>query len=325
MDQDKAVETYLGVLLDDGFDDKSSAERAADNIAGLLNTTDSVIEDQPECDEPAYIEEENASMEVRTESESSSAVEVPPARLTGEDSDSLQGAVMVNDEAVHVDEAESSLPEIDYQDRSDDPEVIAEAEKMLSFVFPQPMAEENTPLRKLQEAGVIKVAEMTPQEIENDRQSDSPAELVPLYASDRFTMMAFRINGLKLLVSVTELRNVKKVEGELSAIPGKPAWLYQYPKPEGGTGFIANGEQLFVADAPPLKKQDLENKFIVWMLNGQFGVLCDEAQEMVDINRRQVSWRGSKTSKPWCAGTIRSMKAVLLDAESLWQEIDGLF
>jgi len=48
-------------------------------------------------------------------------------------------------------------------------------------------------------------------------------------------------------------------------------------------------------------------------------------QEMIDLNKRQVSWRGSRSQREWCAGTVRSMKAILLDADSLWKMIDDLF
>lgn len=311
VDQDLAVEDYLSTLLDNSFDEKTSAERAADNIAGILGSVSSTEPELP----------------VVSDNDTSEAVYVDDMEISKsvDESASEENSVRMEESQAASSDGQYSEPplNIDYKDSSEDPDVIAEAEKMLSYVFPQPMAEENTPLRKLQEAGVIKVSQASNTNIE-ETISDTPVELVPDYASDRFTMMAFRVNNMKMLVSVTELLNVKKAEGKLQGLPGRPEWLYQYQKPEGGTGFIAHGGALCASDGETCSlEQDISNKYIVWMLNGRFGVLCDDVQEMVDINKRQVAWRGSKAHRPWCAGTIRSMKAVLLDAESLWQMIDG--
>ena len=353
--QKNAVEEYLGFLLDHDFDELSSAERAADNIAGLLSPVsddvtdeqveavmiESVVEDNVDTEsgiEPALFTEKNdvqdKSFEIpQAESLTPAAV---PAMLAGSGKRKNQQETNTLHETAPINTVEgddSAAIVFDYRDSSHDPDVIADAEKMLSFVFPQPAGPENSPLRKLQDAGVIKISPAPEDVIEpvvndsvNNENANASVQLVPSYASDRFTMMAFRVNGLKVLVSVTELRNVKRVEGEVQSIEGKPEWLYQVQKPEGGTGFIVDGGQLFSHDGRSSGALDnVEERYIVWLLNGQLGLLCDEVQEMVDLNKRQVSWRGSRSQREWCAGTIRSMKAILLDADSLWTMIDDLF
>lgn len=327
--QKNAVEEYLGFLLDNDFDERSSAERAADNIAGLLTPiSDDVPDEQIEATAVGSVAEEAVDTVALTA--------IPGLPVDSEEEINQQALNAVSEfSPIETVESDNSA-EIcfDYRDSSHDPDVIADAEKMLSYVFPQPAAPENSPLKKMQDAGVIKVSPPPEDVIEpvvikafsNSEIANASVQLVPSYAADRFTMMAFRVNGLKVLVSVTELRNVKRAEAEIQAIEGKPEWLYQIQKPEGGTGFVVDGGQLFSHDGRSSGVLDnLDEKYIVWMLNGQLGMLCDEVQEMVDLNKRQVSWRGSRSQREWCAGTMRSMKAILLDADSLWNMIDDLF
>lgn len=353
--QKNAVEEYLGFLLDNDFDERSSAERAADNIAGLLSpVSDDATNEQVEVSaieksvddsvDPVHGIEAKLFKDKNDVQDTSfeipqvevAALTVSPELPVDREQATKQHEQNSNSESSSikmVDSEDSAAIVFDYRDSSHDPDVIADAEKMLSYVFPQPAAPENSPLRKLQDAGVIKISPALEDVVEpvvddsvNNENANASVQLVPSYASDRFTMMAFRVNGLKVLVSVTELRNVKRAEGEVQSIEGKPEWLYQVQKPEGGTGFIVDGGQLFSHDGRSSGALDnVEERYIVWLLNGQLGLLCDEVQEMVDLNKRQVSWRGSRSQREWCAGTIRSMKAILLDADSLWNMIDDLF
>ena len=354
--QKNAVEEYLGFLLDNDFDERSSAERAADNITGLLSPVSGAVPDeQIEATVSERVVEDNADTAYGTDTSSITEIndvqeesfDIPqveavalaaipdlPVNSAPEIEQFEQDAVSEYSPIETVKSDVSAEITFDYRDSSHDPDVIADAEKMLSYVFPQPAAPENSPLRKLQDAGVIKVSPAPEDVIEpvvvkdlsNIEIANASVKLAPSYASERFTMMAFRVNGLKVLVSVTELRNVKRAEAEIQSIEGKPEWLYQIQKPEGGTGFVVDGGQLFSHDGRSSGALDnVEEKYIVWLLNGQLGMLCDEVQEMIDLNKRQVSWRGSRSQREWCAGTVRSMKAILLDADSLWKMIDDLF
>ena len=294
--QENAVENYLSSLLDDSFDDQSSSERAADNIAGLFSDTANPVEnedlkqkdivDREQSMDAAEIqdvrqEELQENLQHGIQETPEEAISNPDCGVVADEAPRMQKGVEIDEEqqdfpnrlmefsADSVDESEPLV--VDYQDSRDDPQVIAEAEKMLSYVFSQPVAAENTPLRKLQDAGVVKISEPSQKvspslekKVPNKAVINSPLELVPSYAADRFTMMKFRVNGLNMLVSVTELRNVKRVDSELSTVAGKPNWLYQCQKPEGGTGFVVDGSQLFVTDnGSATSTDDFSDKYIV--------------------------------------------------------------
>lgn len=330
LSQSAAVEDYLSALMSEPeVEEAASVSRAAENmVEHIVSDAPTLMEEDVTHDESVIESGEEVEMEVVDEAiddnETPEVFEEPVEELPQDP------ATQMHEEII---EDEEPAINIEYRDVSDDPEVIAEAEKMLSFVFPQPQAAENTPLRKLQDAGIIQVSDSPDGSTIGDGfssgnafKNDAPVQLVPAFSADRFTIMNFRVSRLSMMVAVTELRNVKKPEGELLPIFGKPSWLLEYRKTEGGSAFVVDGTELFVPDgAAKMSDSAQEEMFIIWLLDGRVGILCDEVQEMSEINRRQVTWRGSKAQRPWLAGTVRSMRAVLIDGESLVEMVDSQF
>lgn len=361
LDQQHAVEDYLSaLLLEPEQEQAASVSRTAQKLVGIMAEPASA-ELECDTDQVKEVPETIGQIEIESAVDCKTIETLADSALDEQVEDEVPDEIALDQSSImskqqsesslqteNDDEDESLEINLEIPDCSDDPEVIAEAEKMLSFVFPQPQAQLNTPLRKLQDAGLIKVVqeeEATDEaqlagateatEIaspsrpilagENAFKNDITVQMIPSFAAERFTVMGFRVSRLSMMVSVTELRNVKKAEGELLPIFGKPSWLLEYRKPEGGTAFVIDGTELFVPDgATKILSTKPEDLYIIWMLDGRVGILCDEIQEMTELNKRQVTWRGSKSQRPWLAGTIRSMRSVLIDGQSLWEMVDSL-
>ncbi|MDH5546483.1 MAG: chemotaxis protein CheW [Gammaproteobacteria bacterium] len=316
--QSDAVMDYLNVLLQETQADESiSAARAAENIAGLVGAgRNHQVEESAELSaSPQHLGIPEAvahDLEMHeAQSDESDLLESEQLEIENDDIDGYR----FSDDEVEDNDNEDDRSTVEYRDCSDDPEVIAEAEKMLSYAITRDDELDDTPLAKLRRAGVIEAK--SPVTAPKPIIFETTQQIIPNYASDRFSMMRFRVAQMQLMISVTELENIDKPNRELTPVAGAAPWIFEYNRPGKGRALVVDGSRLFIPQSMHALRVAATEQFIIWLKGVAVGILCDEVQDMVEINQRQVTWRGSKEESPWMAGNVRSMRTFLLDGQGL--------
>ena len=70
-------------------------------------------------------------------------------------------------------------------------------------------------------------------------------------------------------------------------------------------------------DAATLESFKGEAKTIIILQDSEVGLICDEAEENIVLNKDDICWRGEESKRKWLAGTIKEEGLALLDAEEI--------
>ncbi len=149
------------------------------------------------------------------------------------------------------------------------------------------------------------------QEAEIDEVYDIPAE--------PFQVMLFKVAGLSLAVRLIELNGVVEWdESKITEMPGHSDFylgLLQYLGKS--IPVIDTAKLVFPADklvALSADKPYERVKRIVLIDDSQWGLACDEIDEVIELASEAVKWRGDRSKRKWMAGTVIEHMCALIDA-----------
>jgi len=139
------------------------------------------------------------------------------------------------------------------------------------------------------------------------------------WARGRFPCLRFKVGGITLAVPLARLNGVLEWPAEsIRPMPGhSPAFL----------GVLAHqGRQVKVIDTRyhviPSDRRDREPagerrpRRIVLIGDGQWGLACDEVEEVMELAPEEVKWRSASGKRPWLAGTVIAHMCALIDADA---------
>ncbi len=152
-------------------------------------------------------------------------------------------------------------------------------------------------------------------------QADPPHE-----SSVPFQVILLELAGLKLALPLHELNGILKYPSRLSQVPFPAPWVL---------GIHATGERnTRIVDTTALllppryrsqagaRPADDQQHLIVLIGNGEWGLDCLAASDVIELQPQQVNWRPDRRTRPWLAGTVREHLCALLDTAAFvsWLE-----
>lgn len=173
-----------------------------------------------------------------------------------------------------------------------------------------------------------------PTAVEPSSAGDPPPHPAPVaapaprqWAAGRFPCLRFQVAGVTLAVSLQRLNGVLPWPADgVSPMPGHAPWFL---------GLLYHqGRQVKVIDTawhvlPPDRRQSPQGdaeaprfRNIVLIGDGQWGLACDNVEEVMQLEPDAVKWRSAHGRRPWLAGTVIAHMCALLDADAFAQVLE---
>lgn len=181
-------------------------------------------------------------------------------------------------------------------------------EALLNESMTEPQPETEVEIGVETEEAVVPVAVTEP---------EAPIDGRPSWGQGTFQALLFKVAGLTLAVPLIELNGVQElVAGEITPMPGHVEWYLGLTEYRDSTVPVIDTAQLVL---PKERLADLQLsseervRHVVFIDEGRWGLGCDEIDEVVTLQVDQVSWRSSRTSRRWLAGTVLEQMCALID------------
>lgn len=146
----------------------------------------------------------------------------------------------------------------------------------------------------------------------------------PDWAEHEFQAMLFKVAGLTLAVPLVDLNGVIEWDDErVTEMPGHADFYLGLMNHLGKNVPLVDTARLVL---PPDKIRVLagDNPLarltrIVLIHNSDYGLACDEVNEVITLKPDDVRWRTSRTQRRWLAGTVIEHMCALIDAAAFAQ------
>jgi len=161
------------------------------------------------------------------------------------------------------------------------------------------------------EQGTNKEAELTA--VEN------PLSVMPSWAQDEFQALFFKVDKLTLVIPLTELLRMIKIEKQPSKLPGQPTWFMGLLESHGQQVGILDTGQLILGKSRGQQRNLEQQPFqsILITHDGKWGLACDEILSIGKIEPDQVRWRTLRQKRPWLVGTVIEELTAVIDVNHL--------
>jgi purine-binding chemotaxis protein CheW len=146
----------------------------------------------------------------------------------------------------------------------------------------------------------------------------------PVWADSDFQAMLFKVAGLTLAVPLVDLNGVIEWNEErVTEMPGHADFYLGLMNHLGKNIPLVDTARLVL---PPDKIRVLagDNPLahlsrIVLIHDSDYGLACDEVNEVITLRPDDVRWRTSRTQRRWLAGTVIQHMCALIDANAFAQ------
>jgi purine-binding chemotaxis protein CheW len=137
---------------------------------------------------------------------------------------------------------------------------------------------------------------------------------VPEWATSQFQVLIFHVAGLQLAVPLIKLSGITNWPTQINQLPHKPIWFTGVTPYRGANAVVVDTAKLIF---PQGRQPDPEHVYgaIVFVGDTHFGLSCDRVAEILTLEPDAVSWRGSRSVRPWLAGTVIKEMCAILDVE----------
>ncbi len=156
----------------------------------------------------------------------------------------------------------------------------------------------------------------TEPQVEVERVSTEPA-----VTEQPFQAMLFKVAGLTLAVPLVDLNGVIECDKEkITQMPGHADFYLGLIQHLDKTVPLVDTARLVL---PPEKRKVLVGddplarvQRVVLINDAQYGLACDEVNEVVTLTPEDVRWRTERTQRRWLAGTVIEHMCALIDANA---------
>lgn len=141
-----------------------------------------------------------------------------------------------------------------------------------------------------------------------------------------FQVILLELAGLKLALPLQELNGILKCPSKLSQVPFSAPWVRGiYATGEHNTRIVDTAALLLPSRYRVQNNgddQDDQQHLIVLVGDGEWGLDCLGASDVIELQPEQVNWRSDRSKRPWLAGTVREHLCALLDTAAFtsWLE-----
>ena len=180
-------------------------------------------------------------------------------------------------------------------------------------VMPEPVVVEETKLE-------VEVPTQTPAPVPvTEAEQSTESEELPDWCQHEFQAMLFKVAGLTLAVPLVDLNGVVECDLEdVSALPGHADFYLGLMKHlDKNVPLVDTARFVLPADKLSTLAGDEPSERItrvVMIHDCQYGLACDEVNEVITLNPDEVRWRTQRTQRRWLAGTVVEHMCALIDA-----------
>jgi len=187
--------------------------------------------------------------------------------------------------------------------------------------IPQVISQQQIEIEKQPELNAIEpISEINIEQESLKVENQIIVETAPII-DETLQIMMFKTAGLTLAVPLIELSGVISWPDTVTEMPGHS---------ESYLGIVQHlGKNIPIIDiAQIVFPHDRLNSVvdsasrnalnrIVFINNFEWGLACDEVNDVICINSEQIKWRQSASKRPWLAGTVVDHMCALLDTKEL--------
>lgn len=138
----------------------------------------------------------------------------------------------------------------------------------------------------------------------------------PDWAGDRFECLIFKVAGLQLAVPLVLLGAIHRLEGDLTAIPGRPDWyLGMLPIGKRNLRVVDTAAWVMAGRYPPGAADNY--RLVIRLDDSDWGLACDDVAQSFTLEPDDVKWRQVGGKRPWLAGTVIKHMCALIDVGAM--------
>lgn len=133
-------------------------------------------------------------------------------------------------------------------------------------------------------------------------------------------VLLFKVAGIPLAVSLEDIAGVIDVEQSallrMSSRGGMTIRAYGY---RGRDIYALDTREIIFPEGHPARSfpEDAGGRRMLALAGCDWGLLCDEVGDMVNVNHQDVEWRMHRTARPWLAGMVKGGGYALVDVKEL--------
>ncbi len=147
----------------------------------------------------------------------------------------------------------------------------------------------------------------------------------PYQSSIPMQVILLELAGLKLALPLHELNGILRHPPKLSQIPCSAPWVLGVHATGGRNIQVVDSTALLLPERYRQENHggmDRTQHLIVLIGNGEWGLDCLAASNVIELQPEQVNWRPDRSRRPWLAGTVREHLCALLDTSAFvsWLE-----
>lgn len=131
-----------------------------------------------------------------------------------------------------------------------------------------------------------------------------------------FKALLFEVGGVTLAVPLDRVAGVIESRGEFDTGSETPPHVLGQLARQGRRVRVVDTGQLIGGQGAPRFRARADG-YVVLLGRGDYGLICDQIREMVDVDPAGVRWRRGGTQCLWFTGIITERMCALLDVDEL--------
>ena len=141
---------------------------------------------------------------------------------------------------------------------------------------------------------------------------------IPEWANEPFKTLLFKVGGMMVAAPLKSLNGILKWSDESHKLPGlSPSYLGVLPHRGVNINLVDSARLLLGEDKAykGLSDEALQRHFIVMIARSRLGLVCDNVEKVVVLDKASVRWRLKRSKHPWYAGIINEHMCAMLDID----------
>lgn len=153
--------------------------------------------------------------------------------------------------------------------------------------------------------------------------AEAPAQSVwlengrPEWGQGPFECLMFKVGGLTLSVPLVELGSIHPIgDGDLTPIFGQVEWFMGLTAVNGVNIRTVDTAKVVMPERYQEAMKD-DYHYIISIADVDWGLAVDSVSESITLHPDDIRWRGTRSQRPWLAGTVVEHMCALLDVAAL--------
>ena len=133
-------------------------------------------------------------------------------------------------------------------------------------------------------------------------------------------VLLFKVAGIPLAAPLEDIAGVIDVEQtallRMSSRGGMTIRAFGY---RGRDIYALDTREIIFPEGHPARSspKDAGGRRMLALAGCDWGLLCDEVKDMINLNHQDVEWRMHRSARPWLAGMVKGSGYALVDVKEL--------